>query len=173
MKGSDQSKRSHASTSAAQVSVRNQAGPVPPRTNSSEIAAGIRLYLHLYQETIENELHASLSSRPVSCPRRIALLTMAGARLSLAFLCLVVVVVASALAGGAGARKTVGEYVLRKGDFSVKITNWGATMMSVVLPDSKGTVMSPLLSFFFFYGVCVLACVGLNLQCLCFCREFG
>uniref|UniRef100_A0A0E0H1N3 Aldose 1-epimerase n=1 Tax=Oryza nivara TaxID=4536 RepID=A0A0E0H1N3_ORYNI len=140
MKGSDQSKRSHASTRAAQVSVRNQAGPVPPRTNSSEIAAGIRLYLHLYQETIENELHASLSSRPVSCPRRIALLTMAGARLSLAFLCLVVVVVASALAGGAGARKTVGEYVLRKGDFSVKITNWGATMMSVVLPDSKGNL---------------------------------
>ncbi|EAZ30964.1 hypothetical protein OsJ_15042 [Oryza sativa Japonica Group] len=65
---------------------------------------------------------------------------MAGARLSLAFLCFVVVVVASALAGGAGARKTVGEYVLRKGDFSVKITNWGATMMSVVLPDSKGNL---------------------------------
>ena len=86
----------------------------------------------------------------MSCPRRIALLTKAGARVSLAFLCLVVVVAASALAGGADARKTVGEYVLRKGDFSVKITNWGATMMSVVLPDSKGTVMSPLLSFFFF-----------------------
>jgi hypothetical protein len=83
---------------------------------------------------------------------------MAGARLSLAFLCFVVVVVASALAGGAGARKTVGEYVLRKGDFSVKITNWGATMMSVVLPDSKGTVMSPLLSFFSLWRLCTCVC---------------
>ena len=38
------------------------------------------------------------------------------------------------------ARKTVGVYELKnkKGDFSIKVTNWGATLMSVILPDSKG-----------------------------------
>lgn len=35
-------------------------------------------------------------------------------------------------------RKYVGVYELKKGDFSVKITNWGARVISVVLPDSKG-----------------------------------
>jgi hypothetical protein len=43
------------------------------------------------------------------------------------------------LASGADARKMVGVYVLKKGDFSVKISNWGATIMSIVTPDSKGT----------------------------------
>lgn len=53
---------------------------------------------------------------------------------SLLLLCL-------ALAGGTdAARKTVGAYRLRnkKGDFSIKVTNWGATLMSVIVPDSKG-----------------------------------
>jgi aldose 1-epimerase len=48
-----------------------------------------------------------------------------------------------ALACGAGAvSKTVGVYELKnkKGDFSIKVTNWGATLMSVLVPDSKGTV---------------------------------
>jgi aldose 1-epimerase len=46
-----------------------------------------------------------------------------------------------ALAGSAdGARKMVGVYELKnkKGDFSIKATNWGATLMSVIVPDSKG-----------------------------------
>ncbi|GJN02712.1 hypothetical protein PR202_ga20090 [Eleusine coracana subsp. coracana] len=34
----------------------------------------------------------------------------------------------------------VGVYELRRGDFSVKITNLGARVMSVVLPDSKGNL---------------------------------
>ena len=37
-------------------------------------------------------------------------------------------------------RKMVGVYELRKGDFSVRLTNWGARVMSVVLPDCKGTL---------------------------------
>ncbi|EES10935.1 hypothetical protein BDA96_06G116000 [Sorghum bicolor] len=37
-------------------------------------------------------------------------------------------------------RKMVGVYVLRKGDFSVRLTNWGARVMSVVLPDCKGNL---------------------------------
>ena len=51
-----------------------------------------------------------------------------------------------ALAGSAGAaRKMVGVYELKnkKGDFSIKVTNWGATLMSVIVPDSKGTVWLP------------------------------
>ncbi|KAL6650843.1 hypothetical protein ACP70R_009768 [Stipagrostis hirtigluma subsp. patula] len=60
-----------------------------------------------------------------------------GELLRLALLC----VAASALAAGAGARKMVGVYELRRGhDFSIKVTNWGATLMSVVVPDSKGNL---------------------------------
>lgn len=61
---------------------------------------------------------------------------MARTKLLLALVCLA----AAALATGADARKMVGVYELKKGDFSVKVTNWGAILMSVVLPDSKGTV---------------------------------
>jgi len=45
------------------------------------------------------------------------------------------------------ARKTVGVYELKnkKGGFSIKVTNWGATLMSVIVPDSKG--MHGFLSF--------------------------
>jgi aldose 1-epimerase len=64
---------------------------------------------------------------------------MARAPVFLALLCLA----ASAFADGADARKMVGVYVLKKGDFSVKITNWGATIMSIVVPDSKGTHIVP------------------------------
>jgi hypothetical protein len=34
----------------------------------------------------------------------------------------------------------VGVYELKAGDFSVSVTNWGATITSVVLPDSKGAL---------------------------------
>ncbi|KAF8703330.1 hypothetical protein HU200_032128 [Digitaria exilis] len=63
-----------------------------------------------------------------------------GGELFLAALCVVVASTTLALAASAGARKTVGVYELKKGDFSVKVTNWGATIMSVVLPDSRGNV---------------------------------
>ncbi|RLM74593.1 aldose 1-epimerase-like [Panicum miliaceum] len=43
-------------------------------------------------------------------------------------------------AAGAGARRTAGVYELRMGDFSVRVTNWGARLVSVVLPDSKGNL---------------------------------
>ncbi|KAM0845153.1 hypothetical protein ACQ4PT_056564 [Festuca glaucescens] len=45
------------------------------------------------------------------------------------------------MAGGAdAARKPVGFYELKnkKGDFSIKVTNWGATLVSVLVPDCKG-----------------------------------
>ena len=58
------------------------------------------------------------------------------ALLGLALLCLLAA--SAQLAAGAGAGKTVGVYELRKGDLSVKVTNFGARLMSVVFPDSKG-----------------------------------
>lgn len=32
----------------------------------------------------------------------------------------------------------IGVYELKKGNMSMKVTNWGATIMSVVLPDKNG-----------------------------------
>ena len=58
-------------------------------------------------------------------------------------LCLAVAVCFSGVENAAAAavartRKMVGVHELRMGDFSIKVTNWGATLMSVILPDSKG-----------------------------------
>uniref|UniRef100_A0A1D1Y5K7 Aldose 1-epimerase n=2 Tax=Anthurium amnicola TaxID=1678845 RepID=A0A1D1Y5K7_9ARAE len=40
------------------------------------------------------------------------------------------------------------EYVeIKKGDFSVKCTNWGATILSVVLPDAQGNLADVVLGF--------------------------
>ncbi|XP_020146550.1 uncharacterized protein [Aegilops tauschii subsp. strangulata] len=61
---------------------------------------------------------------------------MARAPVLPALLCLAVL----ALAGGADARKLVGVYELKRGDFSIKMTNWGATIMSILVPDSKGNL---------------------------------
>nr|CAB3484735.1 unnamed protein product [Digitaria exilis] len=62
----------------------------------------------------------------------------------------VVLLLCLALACGADAtRKTVGVYELKnkKGDFSIKVTNWGATLMSVVVPDSKGNLADVVLGY--------------------------
>ncbi|XP_048552950.1 galactose mutarotase-like [Triticum urartu] len=48
--------------------------------------------------------------------------------------------VASTLVYVSEARKMVGIYMLKKGDFSVKVTNWGATIMSIIVPDNKGNL---------------------------------
>jgi aldose 1-epimerase len=52
----------------------------------------------------------------------------------------------SGAANAAAGRKMVGVYELKKGDFSIKVTNWGASLMSVILPDSRGNDMLPFLS---------------------------
>ncbi|CAN6235234.1 unnamed protein product [Urochloa humidicola] len=51
--------------------------------------------------------------------------------------------------GADAARKTVGVYELKnkKGDFSIKVTNWGATLMSVIVPDSKGNLADVVLGY--------------------------
>lgn len=54
-----------------------------------------------------------------------------------ASLCLSVYVMIIAFAVG-NMCEEIGVYELRKGDFSVKITNYGATVISVLLPDRNG-----------------------------------
>ncbi|KAF8703328.1 hypothetical protein HU200_032126 [Digitaria exilis] len=61
-----------------------------------------------------------------------------GAQVLLALLCVAAAASAVASGAGVGARKMVGVYELRMGDFSVKVTNFGARVMSIVLPDAKG-----------------------------------
>ncbi|ONM16962.1 Galactose mutarotase-like superfamily protein [Zea mays] len=57
----------------------------------------------------------------------------------LALLCLAGTLGAQATAGPRPDAR-VGVYELKLGDFSVKVTNWGARLMSVVLPDCKGNL---------------------------------
>ncbi|CAB4311362.1 unnamed protein product [Prunus armeniaca] len=45
------------------------------------------------------------------------------------------------------AHTEVGIYELKKGDFSVKLTNYGATVLSVVLPDKNGKLDDVVLGF--------------------------
>ncbi|VAH48439.1 unnamed protein product [Triticum turgidum subsp. durum] len=55
-----------------------------------------------------------------------------------------------ALAGSADAeRKPVGFYGLKnkKGDFSIKVTNWGATLVSVLVPDCQGNLADVILGY--------------------------
>lgn len=59
------------------------------------------------------------------------------------FLVLALVLAANSVVGGA--RKGVGIYVLRRGDFTLQFTNYGATMLSAVLPDKDGTPKPSLL----------------------------
>uniref|UniRef100_A0A0D9VHG5 Aldose 1-epimerase n=1 Tax=Leersia perrieri TaxID=77586 RepID=A0A0D9VHG5_9ORYZ len=63
-------------------------------------------------------------------------------------LCLVALGLSNtANADAAAGRKMVGVYELKKGDFSIRVTNWGATLMSVVLPDSKGNLDDVVLGY--------------------------
>ncbi|KAK4750420.1 hypothetical protein SAY87_003902 [Trapa incisa] len=45
------------------------------------------------------------------------------------------------------ARKDVGIYVLRRGDFTLQFTNYGASMLSAVLPDKHGNLADVVLGF--------------------------
>ncbi|KAJ0099358.1 hypothetical protein Patl1_22150 [Pistacia atlantica] len=47
----------------------------------------------------------------------------------------------------ARATKGVGLYEIKKGNFSVKLTNWGATIISVILPDKNGKLADVALGY--------------------------
>ncbi|KAK3035658.1 hypothetical protein RJ639_032530 [Escallonia herrerae] len=46
-----------------------------------------------------------------------------------------------------GADQEIGTYELKRGDFSVRITNFGATVLSVILPDKNGKLDDVVLGF--------------------------
>lgn len=52
---------------------------------------------------------------------------------------------------GSSATKEVGVYEIKKGNFSVKFTNWGATIISVILPDKNGMIYTYKKSLVFFF----------------------
>ncbi|XVF58231.1 hypothetical protein PTKIN_Ptkin07bG0047900 [Pterospermum kingtungense] len=56
----------------------------------------------------------------------------------LSFLFSLFLIAAFAVANGSATKEKVGIYELKKGDLSVKFTNWGATIVSVILPDKYG-----------------------------------
>ncbi|PKA66614.1 aldose 1-epimerase [Apostasia shenzhenica] len=60
---------------------------------------------------------------------------------------LMIALLLMASSSAASKKKTVGIYELKKGDFSVKITNWGATVLSVILPDSRGNLADVVLGY--------------------------
>ncbi|XP_043723314.1 galactose mutarotase-like [Telopea speciosissima] len=44
-------------------------------------------------------------------------------------------------------KQSVGFYEIKKGDFSIKFTNWGATIVSVILPDKNGKLADVVLGY--------------------------
>ncbi|KAH9676409.1 Aldose 1-epimerase family protein [Citrus sinensis] len=62
-------------------------------------------------------------------------------------LCFVVLVAFGFVVHGSVASNAVGVYDLKKGNFSVKLTNWGATLISVVLPDKNGKLIDVALGY--------------------------
>eukprot|EP00262_Sarcandra_glabra_P007847 TRINITY_DN20899_c0_g1_i1.p1 TRINITY_DN20899_c0_g1~~TRINITY_DN20899_c0_g1_i1.p1 ORF type:complete len:394 (-),score=47.80 TRINITY_DN20899_c0_g1_i1:31-1113(-) len=63
------------------------------------------------------------------------------------FLCVLVFAFCFVGVSTAKSKDYVGIYELRKGDFTVKLTNWGATVISVIVPDSKGNLADVALGF--------------------------
>ncbi|XWS32849.1 hypothetical protein CRYUN_Cryun22dG0025400 [Craigia yunnanensis] len=56
----------------------------------------------------------------------------------ISFLFSLLLVVSFCFVSGSPPKEAIGIYELKKGDMSVKFTNWGATIISVVLPDKHG-----------------------------------
>ncbi|KAK3142416.1 hypothetical protein QOZ80_4BG0346210 [Eleusine coracana subsp. coracana] len=66
-----------------------------------------------------------------------------------AVLCVSLVLCLALASGADAAKKKVGFYELKnkKGDFSIKVTNWGAALVSVIVPDSKGNLGDVVLGY--------------------------
>ncbi|KAA8540942.1 hypothetical protein F0562_024920 [Nyssa sinensis] len=65
----------------------------------------------------------------------------------ISILCCYILVAFMCLGYVASAKKEVGVYELQRGDFSVKITNWGATVLAVILPDKNGKLDDVVLGY--------------------------
>uniref|UniRef100_A0A5B7CG88 Aldose 1-epimerase n=1 Tax=Davidia involucrata TaxID=16924 RepID=A0A5B7CG88_DAVIN len=58
-----------------------------------------------------------------------------------------IIVAFGVVVNGSVSKKETGFYELKKGNFSVKLTNWGATIVSVVLPDKNGKLGDVVLGY--------------------------
>ena len=67
------------------------------------------------------------------CARKMAKLAL--------LLCLVILSVSGLANGSATTKHKVGIFELKKGDISVNLTNWGASITSLVLPDRHGLLI--------------------------------
>lgn len=90
----------------------------------------------------------------------ILLSKMSNTRVLLCFIVLAAFAIANA--SGSESKERIGVYALKKGDLSVKFTNWGATIISLVLPDKNG-----LCSFLEFYELWFYLDGFLFLEFLC------
>ncbi|GAB2269951.1 hypothetical protein Dimus_004868 [Dionaea muscipula] len=62
-------------------------------------------------------------------------------------LVLFLVVALFAINGGVAAEENIGVYELKRGNFSLKLTNWGASVISVILPDKNGKLDDVVLGY--------------------------
>lgn len=46
------------------------------------------------------------------------------------------------LCSASSASEALGVYEVKRGNFSAKFTNWGATLISLLVPDRYGNIMS-------------------------------
>ena len=53
-------------------------------------------------------------------------------------LCCLIILAAFGSVHGSSKKQEVGFYELKKGDISMKFTNWGAAIVSLILPDKHG-----------------------------------
>ena len=86
--------------------------------------------------------------------------------------CFIIVVFGVAV-NGLASKEEVGIYELQKDEFTVKFTNWGASIVSLILPDKEG-----LSTFAHYHSHRFSFCHGfLNsfcfLFCFCFSGELG
>ncbi|KAL4322565.1 hypothetical protein AHAS_Ahas14G0223200 [Arachis hypogaea] len=54
---------------------------------------------------------------------------------------------ASGLVNGSSKHQKIGVFELKKGDLSLKVTNWGATILSLILPDKNGKLGDVILGY--------------------------
>ena len=54
------------------------------------------------------------------------------------FVLLCIFLAASGFVNGSAKKEEIGIYELKKGQISLKVSNWGASILSLLLPDKNG-----------------------------------
>ncbi|PON40405.1 Aldose 1-epimerase [Trema orientale] len=67
--------------------------------------------------------------------------------IKISFLLCFIILASSGLSSGYATKPKISTYELKKGDISVNLTNWGATIISLVLPDKYGKLADVVLGY--------------------------